>query len=242
MNKYIYVLFGIIIPLIGTSIGSSFVFFIKKNINNKIEKFLIGFASGVMISASFFSLLIPALELSSNNKIVWLPASIGFSLGFAFLIFINKYTKNSDMLSFSVTLHNVPEGMAVGVAFASFLSGSSISLIEAFVLSIGIAIQNIPEGSIISLPHRMKGYNKRVSFFKGFMSGIVEPIASIITIFLINLVVPLLPYFLSFASGAMIYVVIDELVLELHDEKNSFGIIGVLFGFILMMILDVALS
>ena len=234
MNKTLYIILGLLLPLIGTSIGSSLVFLVK-NINKKIEKLLIGFASGVMISASLFSLLLPSLELSSSYKMVWLPASIGFSFGFIFLILTQKISKNKDMLTFSVTLHNIPEGMAVGVAFASFISGNNISL-EAIVLSMGIAIQNIPEGSIISLPYRMKGFSKLKSFYKGFLSGIVEPIASILTIMLIKIVLPLLPYFLSFASGAMIFVVINELSIELHDERNNIGIIGFLIGFIIMML------
>ena len=241
MNDFLYAIIGIIIPFIGTSIGSSFVFFIKNEFNKKIEKLLIGFAIGVMISASFFSLIIPSIELSSNYKYIWLPTSIGFALGFVFLIFIKKYTSHKDMLSLSVLLHNLPEGMAVGVVFASFLSGG-ICLMEAFIVSLGIAIQNIPEGSIISMPQMIKGKTKGKSFINGVLSGMVEPISAFITILLTKLVVPFMPYFLSFAAGCMIFVVINELSFEMHEEKNQTGIIGVMIGFIIMMILDIALS
>ncbi len=247
MNKYLISLIGIIIPFIGTTLGSSFVFFLRNKLNIKVEKVLIGFAIGVMLSASFFSLLIPSIEMASEMNIIkWIPASIGFILGIVFLIVINSITskvsnKKIDMLMFSVTIHNIPEGMAVGVIFASFLSNTTnVALIEAFILSISIALQNIPEGSIISLPYKMKGNSKTKSFIYGMLSGIVEPIFSILTIILLNVVVPLLPYLLSFAAVAMIYVIIDELVYEMNKEcKSNCGMIGFLLGFVIMLILDV---
>ena len=239
------IILGILIPLIGTTLGSALMFFVKKDLNDNINKLMIGSSVGVMLAASLFSLLIPSINMSNES---FLPASIGFVLGFVFLIVIDELTKrintskNINMLMFSVTLHNIPEGMAVGVAFAGVLSQiSNISLIEALTLSIGIAIQNIPEGFIISMPLKINGNRRFKSFLYGFFSGVVEPIFSIITIILINVVVPLLPYLLSFASGAMIYVIFDELVPQLHNKKSLFGIIGILIGFVLMMILDVAL-
>ncbi len=241
------------IPFIGTSFGSSLVFFLKKELNEKIEKIIVGFAAGVMIAASVWSLILPSVEMSENSKVPWFPAALGVILGVLFLIIVNKIAENLEkkkngkklnMLTFSVTLHNIPEGMAVGVCFAGFLSKSSgILLAEAIVLAIGIAIQNIPEGAIISMPLKMEGKSKKKSFLSGVFSGIVEPIAAIFTVLLINFVVPLLPYLLSFAAGAMIYVVVEELIPEIHEkEKSKLGVIGVTLGFILMMILDIALG
>ena len=236
---------GILLPFIGTSIGSGFVFFLKNKINDKLNKLLIGFAIGVMLAASIWSLILPSLELAGSN---WFHTIIGLVSGFLFLIITDilankiKSSKKINMLVFSVTLHNIPEGMAVGVCFAGFLAlSTSISLIDAFLLSIGIAIQNIPEGAIISMPLRNKGKIK--SFVYGVLSGIVEPIAAFITIILLNIVVPLLPFLLSFASGAMIYVIIEELIPEMNESKHSYyGIIGVMIGFILMMILDISMG
>ena len=233
----IYSLIGIIIPFIGTSLGSSFVFVLKDKLNFKIEKLIIGFAIGVMFASSIWSLILPSIEMSKNI----IPTVVGLTSGFLFLIIINKITDNNDTLMFSVTLHNIPEGMAVGVCFAGYLV-SSVTLVSAFLLSIGIALQNIPEGAIISIPLKLKGENKYRSFIYGVLSGIVEPIASILTIILLKLIVPLLPYLLSFAAGCMIFVCIEELVPRMHEKDNSsYGIIGVLIGFLLMMILDVIL-
>ncbi len=250
---YLYSIIGILIPFIGTSLGSGFVFFLKNNLNKKIEKIIIGFAAGVMIAASVWSLIIPSIDMVRDTyKLVWLPALIGLISGVLFLIFVNKLalkmenkkSKKLNMLTFSVTLHNIPEGMAVGVCFAGFLAGNSgILLIEAMILAIGIAIQNIPEGAIISLPLKMKGEKKLKAFKVGVLSGIVEPIAALITILLLNLIVPLLPYLLAFAAGAMIYVVVEELIPEMHKEnKSNLGVIGFTIGFAIMMILDVALG
>lgn len=254
MENILYSILGILIPFIGTSFGSAFVFFLKKNMNENFQKLMIGFASGVMIAASVWSLILPSVEMAEETyKLVWVPAAIGFILGVLFLIFVNRMAekveaknngKKFNMLMFSVTLHNIPEGMAVGVCFAGFLAGNSgILLIEAMILAIGIAIQNIPEGAIISMPMKMEGNSKKKSFLAGVLSGAVEPIAALITILLLNLVVPLLPYLLSFAAGAMIYVVAEELIPEMHSgKKSSLGVIGVTIGFVIMMVLDIALG
>lgn len=254
MENILYSVLGILIPFIGTSFGSGFVFFMKKNMNEKFQKLLIGFAAGVMIAASVWSLILPSVEMAQNQNVIsWIPATIGLILGIIFLLVINKFAKNIEkknnekklnMLLFSVTLHNIPEGMAVGVCFAGFLSGNvGITFISAMALSIGIAIQNIPEGAIISMPLKIEGVSKPKAFIYGILSGIVEPIAAVITILLINIVVPLLPYLLSFAAGAMIYVVVEELIPEIHfGHKSSLGVIGVTLGFTIMMILDIALG
>ena len=243
------ILLGILIPFIGTTLGAMLVFFIKNNINNKYEKFMLGFASGVMIAASIWSLLLPAIDMSKHIK--WLPPTIGFMLGIFFLLLINKlssYFKTKEdkksMLFLAVTLHNIPEGMAVGVIFAGYLSGnSSVTLAAAFALAIGIAIQNFPEGSIISLPLHAKGNSKIKSFMYGTLSGIVEPIFAVLALLLTKYIVPLMPYFLSFAAGCMMYVVVEELIPETKENiKTSLSIIGMSFGFIIMMILDVSLG
>ena len=254
MNDLLYSIAGILIPFFGTSLGSGFVFFMRKNMNEKLQKLTVGFAAGVMIAASIWSLILPSVEMAEKQgKLAWMPATIGFLFGVLFLIVISKIAekfekkengKKLNMLLFSVTLHNIPEGMAVGVCFAGFLSGNAgIELLEAMLLAIGIGIQNIPEGAIISMPMKMQGSSKGKSFLYGVLSGIVEPIAAFITIALINIVVPLLPYLLSFAAGAMIYVVVEELIPEMHSGKKSeLGAIGVAIGFLIMMILDIALG
>ena len=254
VSNILYSIIGILIPFIGTSFGSAFVFFMKKDMNDKIQKMTVGFAAGVMIAASIWSLILPSVEMAENqNLIPWFPATLGLILGIVFLIVINKLAerlenkrngKKLNMLLFSVTLHNIPEGMAVGVCFAGFLAqNAGIGLIEAMLLAIGIAIQNIPEGAIISMPLKMEGANKGKAFWYGVFSGIVEPISAVITVLLINIVVPLLPYLLSFAAGAMIYVVVEELIPEMHKkERSMMGVIGLTAGFTLMMILDIALG
>lgn len=254
MNDLLYSIAGIMIPFIGTSLGSSLVFFLKKTMNEKIQKMIVGFAAGVMIAASVWSLILPAVEMAEIQGIIaWVPATIGFITGVVFLLITNHIAENIEkkqngkklnMLLFSVTLHNIPEGMAVGVCFAGFLAGNAgIGLLEAMLLAIGIAIQNIPEGAIISMPLKMEGQSKKDAFMYGVLSGIVEPISAFITILLLNIIVPLLPYLLSFAAGAMIYVVIEELVPEIHTGKKSkLGVIGVTIGFVVMMVLDIALG
>lgn len=253
---------GLAIPFLGTTLGSAMVFLMKNKINNKIEKLLLGFASGVMIAASIWSLLIPAIEMSeSQGKIAWVPAAIGFLLGITFLLVLDSLIphlhlksdkpegiksklKKTTMMVFAVTLHNIPEGMAVGVTFAGALTqNAGITMAGAFALAIGIAIQNFPEGAIISMPLKSEGMSKSKAFLYGTLSGIVEPIGAIITILLTSAVVPILPYLLAFAAGAMIYVVVEELIPESQaGEHSNIGTIGVAIGFVVMMILDVALG
>lgn len=255
-------LIGILIPFVGTSFGSAMVFFMKKEMNQKLEKILLGFASGVMIAASIWSLLIPAIDMTEEKGVLpWLPPAVGFLLGMGFLLLLDTLTphlhyndekpegvpaplKKTTMLVLAVTLHNIPEGMAVGVTFAGVLADNvMMTLAGAFALSIGIAIQNFPEGAIISMPLRSQGMSKKQSFVYGALSGIVEPVAAVITILLTGLVVPLLPYLLSFAAGAMIYVVVEELIPEAQSgEHSNISTIGVAVGFVIMMILDVALG
>lgn len=254
MNNVLYSLIGILIPFAGTSLGSSFVLFLKKNMSEKIQKITVGFAAGVMIAASVWSLILPSVEMAENQGVIsWVPATVGLVLGVIFLIIINKIAgkfenkkngKKMNMLLFSVTLHNIPEGMAVGVSFAAFLAGNAgVELFEAMLLAIGIAIQNIPEGAIISMPLKMEGVSRAKAFLYGVLSGIVEPIAAIITIMMLNIVVPILPYLLSFAAGAMIYVVVEELIPEVHcGKKTALGVIGFTIGFAVMMVLDIALG
>ncbi len=254
---------GLIIPFLGTVLGSSMVFFMKDKINKKIEKLLLGFASGVMIAASVWSLMIPAINMSEHlGKLSWIPTSIGFTLGILFLLLlealipyfkvdkmdredsIKKRIKKTTMMLLAITIHNIPEGMAVGVTFAGALIGNAgITLAGAFALAIGVAIQNFPEGAIISMPLKNEGISKHKAFIFGSLSGIVEPIAAAITVLLTNLVVPILPYVLSFAAGTMMYVVVEELIPESqHGDYAKIGIIGVSVGFIIMMILDIALG
>lgn len=253
---------GLLIPFIGTTLGAAMVFLMKNKINNKVEKTLLGFASGVMVAASVWSLLIPSIEMAKDQHLIeWLPATVGFILGILFLLVLDNiiphlHIKSNDpegpktklgksaMMVLAVTLHNIPEGMAVGVALAGAISGNStITLAGAIALSIGIAIQNFPEGAIISMPLKEEGNSKTKAFMYGTLSGIVEPIGGLITILLTSLVVPILPYLLAFAAGAMIYVVVEELIPESQVGKHSnLGTIGFSIGFIIMMILDVALG
>lgn len=251
------------IPFIGTSLGAFTVFFMKDKINPKTEKILLGFAAGVMIAASVWSLLIPSIDLArQRGKISWLPALIGFALGIIFLLLIDsivphlhlKSTKpegvdkgvfsKTAMMLFAVTIHNIPEGMAVGVTCAGAIGENPrITLASALALSVGIAIQNFPEGAIISMPLKGEGMGKGKAFFCGVLSGAVEPVGAIITLLLTSHVLPLLPYFLSFAAGAMMYVVIEELIPECQSgEHSNLGTIGAAVGFALMMVLDVALG
>lgn len=256
------VMIGILIPFVGTALGAAMVFFMKKEMNPRVQKALLGFAAGVMTAASVWSLLIPSIEMAeSQGKTGWIAPAIGFLLGMGFLLLLDTLTphlhltedepegmkanlKKTTMLVLAVTLHNIPEGMAVGVTFAGALTGDmTISLAGAFALSIGIAIQNFPEGAIISMPLRSEGLTKKKAFLYGAASGIVEPVASIITIWLTGLVLPVLSYLLAFAAGAMIYVVVEELIPESQSGKHTnIGTIGVAVGFVLMMILDVALG
>ena len=254
---------GLMIPFIGTAAGAGCVFFLRNQLKPLVQKILLGFASGVMVAASVWSLLIPAMDQSeSMGKFAFIPAAVGFLLGIGFLLLMDRvtphlhlgcevaegpkcYLKKTTMLVLAVTLHNIPEGMAVGVVFAGMLANQAeISLMAAMALSIGIAIQNFPEGAIISLPLRSEeGMGKGKAFLYGAVSGIVEPVAAGITILLFRFIQPLLPYLLAFAAGAMIYVVVEELIPEASEgEHSNIGTIGFAAGFVLMMILDVALG
>ena len=253
---------GLLIPFLGTTLGSAMVFFLKKEMNKKLEKLLLGFASGVMIAASIWSLLLPSIDMAKEQNVpAYIPAAVGFLLGMAFLLLLDSviphlHLKSEEpegvrsdlakktMLVLAVTLHNIPEGMAVGVTFAGALLGhTGITMMGAFALAIGIAIQNFPEGAIISMPLLSAGSTKPKAFWYGMLSGIVEPIGALLTIWLAGIIVPILPYFLSFAAGAMIYVVVEELIPESQAGAHSnIGTIGVAIGFVLMMVLDIALS
>ena len=251
---------GLLIPFIGTTLGSFLVFFIKGDLNVSVQKFLLGFASGVMIAASVWSLLIPAIDMN-DGYLSWFLPSFVFLLGILFLLVLDSIIphlhlssdkpegiksslKRTTMLILAVTLHNIPEGMAVGVVFSGLLSGNAdISLAGAYALSLGIAIQNFPEGAIISMPLRAEGNSRFKSFLYGTLSGVVEPIGAVLIISLSKIFVPILPVLLSFAAGAMIYVVVEELIPEANcGEHSNIGVIGVSIGFVLMMILDVALG
>ena len=253
---------GILIPFAGTSLGAAMVFFMKTSLNEQVSRALTGFAAGVMVAASIWSLLIPAMEQSAAmGTWAFVPAVIGFWAGVLFLLLLNHIIphlhRNSDeaegprsrlkrttMLVLAVTLHNIPEGMAVGVVYAGWISGNTyITVTGALALSIGIAIQNFPEGAIISLPLRAEGAGKGKSFLYGVLSGIVEPIGAFLTILAATLILPALPYLLSFAAGAMMYVVIEELIPEMSVGKHSdIGTVFFAVGFTLMMALDVALG
>lgn len=255
-------LIGIMIPFIGTVLGSACVFFLKNEMKPFLQKSLLGFASGVMIAASVWSLLIPSMNMAEGmGKFAFVPAAVGFLMGIFFLLAMDKLIPHmhldckepegpkcalakSTMLIFAVALHNLPEGMAVGVVFAGMLEGNAgISLAGAFALSIGIAIQNFPEGAIISMPLKGTGISRRQAFTMGALSGVVEPIGAAITILLARYIEPILPYFLSFAAGAMVYVVVEELIPESAEgDHSNIGTIGFAIGFVIMMILDVALG
>lgn len=256
------VIIGILIPFIGTSLGAGCVFIMKKSMNAMLQKALTGFAAGVMVAASVWSLLIPAIEQSASyGKWAFLPAVIGFWFGVLFLLLLDHVIphlhmtsetaegpvsnlKKSTMLVLAVTLHNIPEGMAVGVVYAGWVAGNSqITAMGAMALAIGIAIQNFPEGAIISMPLRAEGMKKPKAFLYGVLSGVVEPIGAFITILAASFIVPALPYLLSFAAGAMIYVVVEELMPEMSEgEHSNVGTIVFALGFTVMMILDVALG
>lgn len=240
-------IFGILIPFLGTCLGGACVLMIKRKIKPSAEKALLGFSAGVMTAASVWSLLIPAVEQSARlGKLAFLPALIGFTLGVGLLPAVDillphiKMSKTS-MLVFAVTVHNIPEGMAVGAVFAGYLSPlSNITLADALALSIGIAIQNFPEGAIISVPVFAQSKNKGKSFLASVMSGVVEPIAAVITIALFGILSPALPYLLAFAAGAMIYVVVEELIPEASlGTHNNYSTFAFAFGFAVMMVLDI---
>ncbi len=253
---------GLLIPFLGTTAGAGCVFFMKNKLSDQVEKALSGFAAGVMVAASIWSLIIPAMEQCEDmGKLSFLPAFIGFWIGVLFLLVLDHIIPHlhihsdhpeglsaklarTTMMVLAVTLHNIPEGMAVGVVYAGFINGSaSISASAALALALGIAIQNFPEGAIISMPLHAEGKSKSSSFLLGTLSGVVEPIGSLLTIFASSLLLPYMPYLLSFAAGAMMYVVVEELVPEMANGEHSHaGVLLFTVGFTLMMALDVALS
>ena len=256
------VFFGLLIPFLGTSLGAACVFFMKKSLGDLVQRALAGFAAGVMVAASVWSLLIPAIEQSeAMGAFAFLPAFIGFWIGVLFLLALDHLIPHlhvgsdeaegpksklgrTTMMVLAVTLHNIPEGMAVGVMYAGLLSGNmQITAASALALSIGIAIQNFPEGAIISMPLRAEGESRGKAFLGGVLSGIVEPIGAILTIIAAQFIVPALPYLLSFAAGAMLYVVVEELIPEMSQGRHSnIGTIFFAVGFSIMMMLDVALG
>lgn len=256
------VLYGIMIPFLGTSLGAACVFFMKKSMGDILQKILTGFAAGVMVAASVWSLLIPSVEQAESlGKWSFVPAVTGFWLGILFLLVLDHVIphlhmgsneaegpksklQKTTMLVLAVTLHNIPEGMAVGVVFAGFLAGNeSITAMGALALALGIAIQNFPEGAIISMPLKAEGMSKGKAFLNGVISGIVEPVGALLTILAAGIVIPVLPYLLSFAAGAMIYVVVEELIPEMSEGHHSnIGTVFFALGFSVMMILDVALG
>ncbi len=260
MNLNIF--YGVLIPFVGTTLGAACVFFLKKGMSDRLGRMLTGFAAGVMVAASIWSLIIPAIEQSSAmGRWSFVPAAVGFWLGIAFLLLLDHVIPHlhrasecaegpkcglsrATMLVLAVTLHNIPEGMAVGVVYAGLRSGgASITLMGAMALSLGIAIQNFPEGAIISMPLHAAGQTRLRAFVGGTLSGIVEPIAAVFTILAAGLIVPALPYLLSFAAGAMLYVVVEELIPEMSaGEHSNIGTVFFAVGFSVMMILDVALG
>ncbi len=253
---------GLAIPFLGTTLGAASVFLMKKQLDERIQRILTGFAAGVMVAASIWSLIIPSIDQSENlGRLSFAPAVIGFWIGILFLLLLDHVVphmhmnsteaegpktnlQKNTMLVLAVSMHNLPEGMAVGVVFAGWLEGNkSITLAGAMVMALGIAIQNFPEGAIISMPLHSEGMGRLKAFWYGFLSGVVEPVGAILTIIASSLVIPVLPYLLSFAAGAMIYVVVEELIPEMSTGKHSnMGTIAFAAGFTLMMALDVALG
>ena len=256
------VVLGLLIPFIGTAAGAACVFFLRKDLKMSVQRALTGFAAGVMVAASVWSLIVPAIEQSADKeRLAFLPAFIGFWLGVLFLLLLDHIIPHlhrsidhaegpksrlprTAMMVLAVTLHNIPEGMAVGVVYAGLLSGSaSITTGGALALALGIAIQNFPEGAIISMPLFAEGKRKPKAFALGVLSGAVEPVFGALTVLIAGLVVPAMPYLLSFAAGAMLYVVVEELIPEMSaGEHSNIGVIAFAIGFSVMMALDVALG
>lgn len=250
---------GIMLPFLGTALGASFVFFLRGKMGEKLSTILMGFTSGIMMAAAVWSLLLPSIEMSGQmGRFSFVPAVIGFFAGIFFLLLIDRlvphlhaktnqlegsksHLQKITMMVLAVTLHNIPEGMAVGVVFSDCLSGGDISLVGAFLLAVGIAIQNIPEGAIISMPLKDSGRGRLRSFWYGVLSGGVEPVGAVVTMIVTKQIQNMLAYLLAFAAGAMIYVIVEELVPESSGGENSdMGTIGFAVGFVIMMILDVA--
>jgi ZIP family zinc transporter len=259
---YTALVIGLVIPLLGTMLGAAFVFLMKDQMSARLQKLLLGFASGVMVAASVWSLLIPAMEMEEGGG-AWsvVPAAVGFLLGMGFLLLLDEMTPHlhigtdtpegprshlsrTAMLALAVTIHNLPEGMAVGVVFAGAEEGvTGLTMAGALAVSIGIAIQNIPEGAIISMPMRAAGNSRWRSFLIGSLSGAVEPVGGLVVVLLASMMTPVLPYMLAFAAGAMFYVVIEELIPEASEgEHSNLSTIGFAVGFVLMMVLDVVMG
>ena len=259
MNVQVWM--GILLPFLGTSLGAAMVFILRDKISDNIQRLLTGFAAGVMVAASFWSLLQPALDGSEHmGKWSFIPADVGFLIGIGFLLLLDNVTphmhmdaqsegprsnlKRTTKLILAVTLHNIPEGMAVGVVYAGWLAGEhTVTYAGALALAMGIALQNFPEGAIVSMPLRAEGMPKAKTFWFGVLSGVVEPIAALVTIAAASTVISILPYLLAFAAGAMFYVVVEELIPEMSEGKHSnIGTVAFSLGFVLMMVLDVALG
>ena len=260
MNTRVWM--GILLPFLGTSLGAAMVFVLKDRISDGVQRMLTGFAAGVMVAASFWSLLQPALDSAEQHmgRLSFIPAAAGFLVGIGFLLLLDNVTphmhmdeqtegprsrlKRTTKLILAVTLHNIPEGMAVGVVYAGWIAGETgVNRTAAFALALGIALQNFPEGAIVSMPLRAAGMPKARTFLYGVLSGVVEPVAALITIVAARTVVSVLPYLLAFAAGAMMYVVVEELIPEMSEGKHSnVGTVAFALGFVLMMVLDVALG
>ncbi len=259
MNAQVWI--GILLPFLGTSLGAAMVFVLKGRISDGVQRMLTGFAAGVMVAASFWSLLQPALDGAEHmGKLSFIPAAVGFLVGIGFLLLLDNMTphmhmdeqsegprsslKRTTKLILAVTLHNIPEGMAVGVVYAGWIAGNAdVSRAAALTLALGIALQNFPEGAIVSMPLRAAGMPKGKTFLYGMLSGVVEPVAALITIAAASAVVSILPYLLAFAAGAMFYVVVEELIPEMSEgEHSNMGTVAFALGFVLMMVLDVALG
>ena len=259
------ILWGLMIPFVGTAAGAACVFFLKKDLKNGVQRALTGFAAGIMVAASIWSLIVPAIEQSAGRgRWAFLPAFSGFWMGILFLLLLDHIIPHlhrnigqedqregprtrldrTVMMVLAVTLHNIPEGMAVGVVYAGLASGSGgITAGGAMALALGIAIQNFPEGAIITMPLYAEGKSKPDAFRLGVLSGAVEPVFGGLTVLVASLVVPAMPYFLSFAAGAMLYVVVEELIPEMSaGEHSNIGVVSFAMGFSLMMALDVALG
>lgn len=255
MNFTVKCLLGLLMPFLGTSLGAALVFFLRQQLSEKVQKALLGFAAGVMMAASAWSLLIPAIDMAvQQGQIPWVPPLVGFVAGVLFLLVLDGVCARlesrrpgvpgqSFLLMLAITLHNIPEGMAVGVVLAGAMSGGLIPIAAALALSFGIAVQNIPEGAVISLPLAASGMKRSRAFGLGVASGAVEPLGTLLTIALLAFVTPILPYILSFAAGAMIYVVVEELIPEAQTgPPTNAATLGAALGFVLMMTLDVALG
>ena len=259
MNAQVWM--GILLPFLGTSLGAAMVFVLRGRISDGVQRMLTGFAAGVMVAASFWSLLQPALDGAEHmGKLSFIPAAVGFLVGIGFLLLLDNVTphmhmdeqsegprsslKRTTKLILAVTLHNIPEGMAVGVVYAGWIAGNAdVGRAAALTLALGIALQNFPEGAIVSMPLRAAGMPKGRTFLYGVLSGVVEPVAALITIAAASAVVSILPYLLAFAAGAMFYVVVEELIPEMSEgEHSNVGTVAFALGFVLMMVLDVALG